>query len=382
MIKTGMKIRTGTAIVIAVMVFCAVKGRAGESTKAPEKPVSVENPKFDIPITDPDVRWSVKAVPDCGSGAVGILDGPRLEIMSGWAIGARRCISGPYSGPYGFLSYSKDLDRIHLVVGGARGYLDGPFSRARFGGHNYGGHRYLTHGSRYVYLSEPANRRILRRLDFEKQEVTSVPFPAGQKGIAGMFCDSTDKLYLMPQSGNDIYILSPDGKVEKKTFEMKDGHGGFTGLNTAFDEKHGRIYCSGYGQKKWYVYYLDLNDGSFHGVLPIPQKGEPRRKKNEAGPFKGTLLYNQIRCAFRSDDLEKRFLYIYPNDTHTFFRLDLEKKEVWSFSFEKDSLRFISSGVPRNAPSGGRAHIGVDGDILTGVPFWDMPQMFRYRRIK
>jgi hypothetical protein len=36
-----------------------------------------------------------------------------------------------------FGSYDAATERAHLVAGSARGYLDGPFSRARFGGWDY-----------------------------------------------------------------------------------------------------------------------------------------------------------------------------------------------------------------------------------------------------
>ncbi len=375
--KGGMVMKLVAGIVLAG-AFAAglafVSGRGGGALLA-------EQAKFSIPIWHPDARWSAKTETDVGSGAIGVLDGPRRETMSAWAIPSRRMIGGPAAGPYGYLSYDPNIDRIHFVAGSARGYLDGPFSRVRLASHSYSQVRKSASSERYAYCTEPQNGGILRRLDFVEQQVTTVPMPAGVKGFAGMTCDSTGRLYFLPKWSSGLYILSPDGKVEKKAVEMKESTGGFSGLSLAVDEKHNRLYCSGYGAKKWYVYYWDLKDGSFHGVLPVPQKGEPRRKRSEAGPFKGTELYNQMGCSFGADDPEKRFLYVYPNDTQTIFRLDLEKKEIWGCSVGKDGVRFISSGVPRRF-SGWSARFNMTGDLCTDVPFWGMPRMLRHPRIK
>lgn len=368
--------RRGTRVVSVLLAAVLAVGAAdGLSEEAAGKP------KFDIPIWHPDARWSAKPEVDVGSGALGVLDGPRRETMSAWAIPAERFIGGPAAGPYGFLSYDPNLDRIHFVAGSARGHLDGPFSRARFGSHSYSEVRRFAGSERYVYITEPQNKGILRRLDFVKQEVTTVPVPDDIKGIAGMTCDSAGRLYIVGAWGGGLQILGTDGTIEKKPVELKEGTGGFSGVSLALDEKRNRLYCSGYGNKNWYVYYWDLADCSFHGVLPIAQPGQPKRQRNEAGPFEGTDLYNQMACGFGQDDPEKRFLYIYPNDTLTIFRLDLEKKEIWACSVEPDGVRFISSGVPRKF-SGWSAYFNLNGDLCTDVPFWNMPRMLRHARIK
>lgn len=200
--------------------------------------------------------------------------------------------------------------------------------------------------------------------------------------MVGMVVDSEGRLYIKDQYSPLLEIISPDGSTEMKTLEMKEkSAGGFSGLSMALDEKRGRIYASGLGASEWYVYYWDLKDGSFHGVLPIPQKGQPRRKRSEAGPFEGTDLYNQMSCFFGQDDPDKRFLYLRPNDTHLIFRLDLEKREIWSCGVVGDKVRFVSSGVPRNL-AGWSAYFTENGDIATDIPFWNMPRIMVYKRLK
>lgn len=309
-----------------------------------------------------------------------MLDGPKREIVSGSAIGTRLAILPPAAGPYGCLSYDPRLDRIHLVAGSARGYLDGPFSRARFGGHSYSQVVRSTFGGHLFFRTEPENGGILRCLDFKKQEVRTIARKT--QHIAGMVVDSQGRLYIKDQYSPSLEIISPDGSTEMKTLEMKEkSAGGFSGLSMALDEKRSRIYASGYGASEWYVYYWDLKDGSFHGVLPIPQKDQPRRKRNEAGSFEGTYLYNDLRIFFGQDDPEKQFLYMGPNVTHYIFRLDLKKKEIWTCGMVGDKIRFVNSGVPGKF-AGWTATFTEEGDLISDIPNWNMRRIVLYKRLK
>jgi RNA polymerase sigma factor (sigma-70 family) len=383
-----MKIGLSVAAVglAAGTAFWAAGGKSAESPAPPEQPKS----KFAIPVWHPDVRWSPKCERFIGSGARGFLGGKASEAMwYGDGLGAGRCAYGSGAGPYGCTSYDPATGRFHLVAGASRGLLDGPFSRARFGGSDYS-HRprgATSPDGRYVFVSEPYFGQALRRMDLVKQEIKTVPMPP-KTGIGGMAADSQGRLLVLVAYSDKLIFIDGDGKqVQELKLDMQEKVGDATFpccLN--LDEKNNRVYGSGYGVQKWYIWYWDLKDGSFHGVLPIPQQGEAKRNKDEAGPFKGTVLYKEMGTWFGPpDDPEKNFLYVTPNDCMTFFRLDLAKQEVWGCTSDKDGIRFIGSGGARGPSTGKESwgtHMDAQGDILTSIPFWNGPQLVRFPRVK
>ena len=102
----------------------------------------------------------------------------------------------------------------------------------------------------------------------------------------------------------------------------------------ALDEKHGRIYGTCYGTKDYYIWYWDMKDGSFHGVLPTPEKSGKDRGRSKPGPFEGTNLYSEGSVRFGPDDPDRRFLYAGRVDTWCWFRLDLEKQVIAALDIE------------------------------------------------
>ena len=80
-------------------------------------------------------------------------------------------------GRYYFGRYDQATRTGFEVAGSARGYLDGPFSRARFGGWDYGfyPHTAASPDGRYLYTTDRLYGKVmLRRLDFAKQEVRTL----------------------------------------------------------------------------------------------------------------------------------------------------------------------------------------------------------------
>lgn len=338
---------------------------------------------FPIPVWHPDARWEVEDL-FAGSGAFGFLEGPRRESQP--FAGKVGLLYGPTQGGRNvILAYDPETEFVQIAAGSARGYLDGPFSRARFGTNNYTSRPTWTHSPdrRYAYLMDVENQRALRRCDLEKQEVTTIRRTV--KNYGGMTVDDKGKLLLI--EGEELLWLDIAGKQEKslslKLEEKVSGIGG-AGASLALDEVHGRLFATG-GAKQWYIWYWDLKDGSFHGVLPVPAKGTGR-KMNEAGPFVGTRLYGEGSVFFGPDDPQKRYLYTARVDTYSLFRLDLEKKEVWSLSAISEKgkqpiAHFIDQGVPATVPVYGSAVFSDDdGSILSSrhSPF----AATRLRRIK
>lgn len=305
----------------------------------PTQPASAR--AFGIPVWHADARWQVERFGGCG--LVGNLDGPRGE-MSFFSVGVLKlCYQPNGAGRYQYGSYDVATERAHLVVGSARGYLDGPFSRARFGGWDYVIRSTSTASpdGRYYYLTDGYNGHVLRRLDFEKQEVTTL-LPDARK-VAGIAAGSEGRLYVLHQTGQ-LEILDAAGKSTNGPKVKQEEDAGQWGYSLALDEKHNKLYGTCYGTKNYYIWYWDLKDGSFHGVLPTPAQSGQDRGRNVPGPFEGTNLYNQGTIMFGPDDPECRLLYTGRTDTWNFFRLDLEKKETYALKIESGGGK---DGAPR-----------------------------------
>jgi hypothetical protein len=231
-------------------------------------------------------------------------------------------------------------------------------------------------------MREPLLDGALRRLDFAKQVVTTSPVKTGWKGK--ILADSKGRLILLAGDGSLQYFDENGKAVEQKKLQMNPDV--LIG-SLLLDEAHERLYggCE-YNSKSWYVWYWDLKDGSFHGVLPAWQPGEPKHGLGgmvgpDPGPFKGTSFYPQMACFWGADDPEKNFLYILPNDCMNFYRLDLKKEEVWCSSLVGNEVAIVGTGSARK--------IGVDfcgwlpdGSFISSDRPWDGARIWRCRRVK
>lgn len=328
-------------------------------------------PKYEIPVWHPDVLWEVDA-DFAGCNAPGFLDGPRRESQPFGREPDR--LYGPTQGGRNLiLAYDEKTEWVHIAAGSARGFLDGPFSRARFGLESYNARSSWAHSpdKRYYYMTDVSNNHALRRLDLQEQQVKTIR--RNIQGFGGFTVDDQGKVLLI--EGKELLWLDPDGKKEKSlglTLEESiSGIGGW-GASLAYDEINKRLYATAFGSKNWYVWYWDLKDGSFHGVLPIPPKDTGRRM-NEAGPFEGTRLYNEGTVFFGPDDPKRRFLYIGRVDTDGLFRLDLEKKIIAALTLinpqnpkgQKPQARFIEEGMPARVPVYATMRFTEEGNIVS-----------------
>jgi hypothetical protein len=220
---------------------------------------------------------------------------------------------------------------MHAVAGSStHGYLDGPFSRARFGTWYYTWHpgAALSRDGRYLYMTDKSgSRHSLRKLDFE-QQVVSTLVPNLGSTYRGLATGADGRLYVLSSSCM-LMVFAPDGQVEK-TVQLDTSNGMITGftphaLPITIDDVHNRLYCN-QSTRSWYVSYWDLTDLSFHGVVP---KSTVRRSRNAPGPFEGVDWYDEgSHISFGPDDPNKRFLYTARNDTWEIFRLDLDRQWV------------------------------------------------------
>ncbi len=296
--------------------------------------------QFAVPIHDSTVEWEVSQV--LASNAPGHFGGPAME--AGWHMatgGDGGCYSGHTSGASGnffWAWYDPQKKRVHQIAGGAIGHLDGPFGVARFGIWDYTNKKSsaLSPCGRYRVLNDNwSNLKYLRVLDFQTQEVRTIVSDIVSSNAFGLDFDSSGNIYLMTsrninngtQSVCSLTILTIDGIiVQKMALETTVGKiNGTKYLPMALDEKNNRLYC-GQTIQNWYLFYWDLANGSFNGVMP---RTDSLRLRNKPGPFEGMNFYPEA-CVikFGPDDPEKRFLYYTHIDTRQLHRIDLKEKIV------------------------------------------------------
>ncbi|GIW81378.1 MAG: hypothetical protein KatS3mg105_3185 [Gemmatales bacterium] len=283
------------------LVFCAMFSITllfvviSSFSPADEMPSASSKPRFNIPVWHPDARWKPQPRSFAlDSNVRAHLDGPRHEVMMGHPIYPRLRGGMQGVGRQVFMAYDSRRERYHAVTGGAAGYLDGPFSRARLYVSDYhtGRHEraWSPDGRFYYLLASFAGQRI-RSLDFATQMVRTLP----TAGVA-FACGESGKLYIVQGASpaKKVVILSPG--PEWKVLRTVDLKGevklSLLGSSLAVDEKQGRLYATTYRASPWYIWYWDLSDGTVHGVLPIAKDKSKARKPGEAGPFEGTVMYN------------------------------------------------------------------------------------------
>ncbi|MCX7806117.1 MAG: hypothetical protein N3A38_13125, partial [Planctomycetota bacterium] len=359
------------ALAAAACCLLLAAARAGVSAGEPVADGRQEKAcRFATPVWHPDARWEKSkerfaGLDVGGTYSMGELDGPRREIINR-TIGRPLLHSGlSSSGRYVYMSYDAKTERYHGVTAGAAGYLDGPFSRARFFGDDYLPRQAFRETSspdgRYAYLiSDKWGDARLRCLDFAEQKVSTLA--TGSATPLNVAVGESGKLYVVNYS-HELVVLDPkDGWKAVHTVKLDTAEQLNALSNSlAADEVHGRIYASSYRPKSWYVWYWDIRDGSLRGVLPMPGMDGPAREGGMGGaapgPFKGTRMYGECTVGFGPDDPGKRFLYVGSIDDPSFYRLDLEKQ--WFYKFDSTKGVFIGEG--------GRRHPEVTYAVL---PTW------------
>jgi hypothetical protein len=211
-LKGGLIVKIGLGVAAAGLVaggvFWAAGGKSEETAKPPAK---VEKPrKFATPVTDPGAEWE-RDGNFAGCGLMGYLDGPREGMLTADSVGLYNWFGEGADNR--MRTYDPATERYYTVAGTTHGYLDGPFSRARFA-LNGPNSSYVSSVSataspdgRYLYLSE-GRLGVLRRLDFEKKEVTTLSRDKNASG--SMAADSKGNLYIFGWGGCSKML--PDGR--------------------------------------------------------------------------------------------------------------------------------------------------------------------------
>ena len=360
-------------------------------------PCTASVPSSVLPVTDPGARWVADSENFAGLDFMGYLDGPRHEMRSQESPGLAFFEGG---GDYVLRALDPKTDRYFTVAGGARGYLDGPFSRARFGGWGYGGGLVTACApDGTLYIAE-TTLNVVRRLDFAKQEVTTVISNPGAVGLGNFYdlvIDSKGKIYFLGDftyTGIGLAVTDLQGNVQQPTVGPLGGQHPDHGFSMALDEKNNRLYAANRCTGAWYVWYWDLaNGGAFVGVLPIPDPTDPStRPRDVAGPFKGAHLWCPGGIGFGPDDPDYRYLYYGGGDYPSFWRLDLQAQMIdtfapadagetpspgdMAFNQPPSELQWESIGTWGAFPIWGNQN----NDILISVPI--APSLMHFRRVQ
>lgn len=372
-----MKLVAGLAVAGAAAGAVA----AGLSAKRGTLPAQQKPPAFATPVSDPSARWVKETfvrVKGCGDP----LDGPRQGMGANATPGTGIYIEG--GGDAYFRKYDPELDRYFTYSGGAIGCLDGPLGRARINTSGYARERSgaSSPDGRYIYFTEPDLGGILRVLDTEKGEIRTVLKEVG--GSPGMCADSKGTLYIVSYGG--FQVVSPDGKVEKRNLEFKEGTQGYA-LCVVIDEVKNRLYAA---RRDTHVWYWDLAaGGKYVEVLNIKTcKAPPRPKKCATGPFDGLDLHCPAGlCKFPAPEV--KFLYFGGGDDTSFYQLDLEKRYMLRFrplEGEKGLFGMAEAdgkvGKAIEGWCGPPAWFGTDGDFMLGDWKSGGSALYRYKRVK
>ncbi len=343
----------GIVLAVAAGAACWAVGVKAEERQAPTRQDPEAAPgkprKFDIPVWHPDARWEVSKEPFAGNMCVpGELDGPRREVM--WLTGVRPTLLGGLTQGerHVFLTYDERTDRYHQATRGARGYLDGPFSRARLKSGHYHEALYQVRApdGRFFYVLEDVGVGRVRALDFAKQYVHTLPT---KDAVRAVTCGDSGKVYVvLDNPATAAIVLSPGPEWKPLETVPLQGKQALNGLSAvlAVDEKRGRLYGTTYRAAPWYVWYWDLKDGSYHGVLPNSEKEANKRASGEAGPFVGTVVYNEGAIGWGPDDPDKRFLYMTRVDDASCYRLDLDEQMLRVFNGKEGRFADKGRGTP------------------------------------
>lgn len=370
-------------VTVMLCCTCSTLVTGQESEKAgPSKPVQ----KFPIPVWHPDARWQFDEHDfEHDNNLVAVdLSGPRHEVMWGGHYKYPALAAGfNGSGRCVFMGYDSERDRFHEVTSGAEGCLDGPFSRARMSVSDYhGGHeRAYSPDKRYFFWLDDFYSQRVRVLDFAEQKALSL----SEKGVA-VACGESGKVYLVqginPPTAVVVLTPGPEFKVSKTVKVQGSQRAHHLGTSVAIDEKHERLYATTYRGEQWFVWYWDLKDGSFHGVLPVEKDKAKARAANTAGSFVGTNVYNHGEIAWGPDDPDKRFLYMTRVDTYALFRLDLENKIIAVFNLKQGKF-MDEGGAEGNTIYAQTPYWFEDGSFLGGIPWYvEAPHHRFFKRVK
>jgi hypothetical protein len=349
-------------------------------------------PAFSTPVWSATAEWEAAGYLQ-GSGAPGDLDGPIEDLVVRDLDGIQSTNAPKYESPeVTSLFYDSFLGRAHTVAGSARGYLDGPFSRARFLGADrcrpHRGSRIRTRDGRYIFFTEPRAKQALRQIDFVEQEVTTLLRDGSPTlGLAA----SDSELYVVSKD-NKLTVMDLDGKPKRDvTLQLPDAADGKPaviggwGCKLLLDEPRRIVYGvrSHNSTIPFSAWYWNIDTGAFTPLIPLHKEADAPR----TGPLDNIGWYPDIwGLHFGPDDPDRKQIYVHVDHMNGAYRIDLIEKKVWSMTLDKDKNRivWVTDGVnPKgwNPGSHSPRWLGSTGDFYLPNAGRRGPNLL-YKRVK
>ena len=225
-------------------------------------------------------------------------------------------------------------DRVVTVAGSATGHLDGPLSRARFGGWGGGGYSpggiEVSRDGRHGFVREPHNEKRLRHIDLDSGKVSTLG-----KGLTAVR-DRTGEVYVLNLGGGAV----PPGKGYKTLKIPKLQIAGHS-LHYALDAAGGRLYYHVRGP----LCVADLKTGKCAPLSWDKGSRAKKRKQDVTGPLEGMLFHCPVGLSISPGG---RYLYVGGGDSCSFYRIDLEKKYVHVFARDAADTYSFQDGTERD----------------------------------
>jgi hypothetical protein len=169
------------------------------------------------------------------------------------------------------------------------------------------------------------------------------------------------------------------------------------GCTLLLDEEKGRLYGSrqASGQIDWFIWYWDLSDGTFHGILPMTvgeydpttMKGwGPARvgRGHLFGTFEGTGWYPELWIRFKPGDTERNHIWTGCTDMSNVWVLDLKAKQTYMLVGDGDKAVWAKPGssVYNRLSVHGGFGWATDGSDDFYIPTNGGGPFIRYKRVK
>jgi hypothetical protein len=269
---------------------------------------------------------------------------------------------------------------VTTIAGSACGHLDGPLHRARFGGWGYNSNSLIcvSADAKHIFLTEPYKNGLWRHLDMEAGVVRSLEGPRGVFVIAK---DKSGEIRAFRTDGQQPPDCNGYKKLDVATFqhEFKGRKIHYIGYinGRALDVENAKFY--------WHArnapFVADLKTGQTRCLTPA---GPNPRRADTTGPFEGMAWHCPTDMSISRGG---RYLYMGGGDSFSFYRLDLQRREIdrfarfddgtygWREGHEKDPGHVIVNwpGAPHWAADGS-AGWGTAGGMFRIVPTQSVDQ--------
>ena len=327
-----MKILAGIVLAGAVAAGVAVVSGSGGSEPLPaEAPAGVEVP--------PDQKYTLRAV--ATSDLWKELDGPAgmgaesTDNTKGHDIDDASNIYWTQSQYARIRIYREKTDRVETFAGSVKGLMDGPLSRARFGGWAYNSANLMTvsKDGKHVFVLDRFAGGVWRHIDVEAGMVRTLGCYDGTLSSPGHFIIVRDKLgeiYAFHTEGKDVPDCPGYKKLKVAPFKVPfkgKTHawiGNFS--KCALDVEKMRFYW----HSRFAPKMCDLTMGKVTQLTSTLPK-DKWRPPDTAGSFDAMHWHCPIGIGISRGG---RYLYVGGGDSSSFYRLDLEKKYIHIFAYD------------------------------------------------